>query len=241
MGKFSRRSGGSSRRSRAVCLGVAGRSRDQLFGKFAFFARQGLLAFAVMAASFGAKASAQYQCMTCRPGTYSAAGHVGACLRCPAGYYCPGGTVSLSCGEGAASPAGAASRDECLSCPPGQYLSGRNCFACPIGSYCPGGAAKQCPDGMISRPGAGSQSQCCAGSRSEISNSSSPNLQSARGTGDGAGCSPGTVSESGNKCMCRIQVCGQWSGWIVVNAWYPNCINHCAGRIGSCWDKFVFD
>jgi hypothetical protein len=41
--------------------------------------------------------------------------------------------------------------------------------------------------------------------------------------------------------MCRIRVCGQWSKWVIVNAWYSNCIYHCAGRISSKWGQFSWN
>ena len=109
--------------------------------------------------------------VACPPGTFradaggeargdcaaSTAGYLGAnastaalTARCPAGAYCPAGSVvGVACPPGSSCAAGAAAN---ASCAPGTYAQTRglaSCDRCPPGSYCGAGAAAYaaCPPG----------------------------------------------------------------------------------------------
>jgi hypothetical protein len=64
-----------------------------------------------MFSSSGARAA--YQCLNCPPGAYADAGSTGACITCPANYYCPGATIRIACPAGTTSAAGAMSKNDC--------------------------------------------------------------------------------------------------------------------------------
>lgn len=98
-------------------------------------------------------------CQICPPGTYCNQNiSASSAIPCPAEFYCPAGTISLStpCPPGYYCPFSAQNK---LLCPPGSYcpISSSVPFPCPIGSYCPEGSNKgipckggyQCPFGSI--------------------------------------------------------------------------------------------
>jgi hypothetical protein len=95
---------------------------------------------------------------------------------CPAGYYCPQGTLAeVACAAGTYQPLeGAAAIGECLSCPPGKYCNIAAASApsgsCTAGYFCTSGetnpspAANICNIGYTCPTGSSQQIKCDVGS-----------------------------------------------------------------------------
>lgn len=99
------------------------------------------------------------QCI-CEAGFYGPDG--GPCVECLENFYCPGGSLLLSCMLHAVSTVASTTIHDCR-CLPGYYasLSGMACQKCPAGFYCEGGTHKQaCPVNSSSLSGSHAVTNC---------------------------------------------------------------------------------
>ena len=142
---------------------------------------------------------------TCPAGSYCPAGTVNAIL-CAAGYYCPYGSASqIPCPEGTYNDAtGKSSLSDCKICDPGKVCNLATSTLpppCPAGYYCPGGTAPlQCiPGAYCDETSLSAPKLCAAGTYNPKTGSTS--------ILDCKACAPGTWSSSlGEQGSCS-QTC----------------------------------
>ena len=73
---------------------------------------------------------------SCQAGTYASSTGTITCTACPAGYYCPSGSISPTpCPNGLTSSIRSQSQSSCSSCPIGSYCQNGIQTACQGGTY----------------------------------------------------------------------------------------------------------
>ena len=164
--------------------------------------------------------SATADACRCKPGFAQNASWAagGACLPCPAGFYCAGGFSLLACPEGSRSAPGSSARASCVcgagfagadagalalgelcaACAPGAHKpesGGGACAPCAAGTYAPASGAAECaacPANTVSGAGAAGVAACVA----------APGAFGAAG-GAASLCPPGFFADRANSSACE--------------------------------------
>ncbi len=143
-------------------------------------------------------------CTSCNQGYYKSGT---SCLRCPAGWYCPGGTAAstkcpagsyssigasscTSCGSGKTSSAGSSTCISCSSNCTECSGSAGNCTSCKAGYYKSGSSCVKCSAGYSCAGGTAGQVKCPTGTTSSAGSSACTT------------CAAGCTSCSGSASNC---------------------------------------
>ena len=132
------------------------------------------------------------KCM-CNAGFYSAVSGVWPCIACPAGSYCTGDTIKLSCTANANSATQAIDSTLC-TCNAG-WVGERNaaCTQCSAGSWCANGVPHTCLSNSYNQAGSGVITSCLCNAGYEGANG-----------GICAPCSPGNQTLHNATYICSV-------------------------------------